>query len=169
MCIRTLVSLVLGLTFPVSVALVQQASAQLPHTPGQPVPFVTVDHDAEMVAAITKARASIQEFWESLAARRREETAHTLKVRISDGKNTEYMWLGNVVRRGRGYVGTIDNDPKRLRNVKADQRYAFKDDDIIDWMFMRNGKMVGNETLRPLLKHLSPEVAAKYRAAFEKP
>lgn len=34
---------------------------------------------------------------------------------------------------------------------------------------MRNGKIVGNETLRPLLKRLSPEDAQALRARLESP
>ena len=36
-------------------------------------------------------------------------------------------------------------------------------------LFKRNGKMVGNETLRPLLRRMAKEEAAPYWAMYEKP
>jgi uncharacterized protein YegJ (DUF2314 family) len=36
-------------------------------------------------------------------------------------------------------------------------------------MFMRNGKLVGNETMRPLLKRMPKEQADRYRAMYETP
>jgi hypothetical protein len=34
---------------------------------------------------------------------------------------------------------------------------------------MRNGKIVGNETMRPALKHMDPVEAEQYRATPEQP
>jgi len=36
-------------------------------------------------------------------------------------------------------------------------------------LFMRNGKMVGNETMRPVLKQLPKEEADEYRQIMETP
>ncbi len=56
-----------------------------------------------------------------------------------------------------------------MGNVEAGERYSFKEADISDWMFMRNGKIVGNETMRPLLKRMPKAEAARYRAMLESP
>jgi uncharacterized protein YegJ (DUF2314 family) len=45
----------------------------------------------------------------------------------------------------------------------------FKEADISDWMFMRNGKIVGGETIRPLLKSLPKANADALRAKLETP
>ncbi len=59
-------------------------------------------------------------------------------------------WISS--RDGGKLSGTINNEPEIVGNVSNGERYQFTDADISDWLYMRNGKMVGNETMRPLLK-----------------
>jgi uncharacterized protein YegJ (DUF2314 family) len=70
---------------------------------------------------------------------------------------------------GGRYSGIINNEPVYAKQVKAGERYEFGDAEISDWLFMRNGKMVGNETMRPLLKQLPQEEADEYRRIMETP
>jgi uncharacterized protein YegJ (DUF2314 family) len=41
-----------------------------------------------------------------------------------------------------------------VRKVKLGQRIEIPEADISDWLYMRDGKMVGNGTVRPLFKHM---------------
>ena len=51
--------------------------------------------------------------------------------------------LVEIQRAGGRYSGIINNEPVYAKQVKAGQRYEFGDAEISDWLFMRNGKMVG--------------------------
>ena len=125
--------------------------------------------DPEMNAAIAKARSTLSEFWKAVEAGNPNESDFALKVMIVDGPEVEHFWLTDVARSGAGYVGTISNDPNSVSNVTARQRYEFSEEEISDWLYFRNGKMVGNETMRPLLKRMPKEQADQYRALYEKP
>jgi len=125
--------------------------------------------DPEMEQARSKARASMAEFWRAHGERRPGTRAFALKVAIPHSQGHEHFWLQDVERKGDGYAGTIGNEPKYATQVKLGQRYAFGDQDISDWMFMREGKIVGNETMRPLLKRMPEQQAAQYRAMLERP
>lgn len=126
--------------------------------------------DAEMAAAINRARASLPAFWKALTAKTPGEELFALKVRIPFGEGSgEHFWLVDIERSGDQLSGIINNDPNEATHVVKGQRYVFKSEDISDWTFMRNGKIVGNETLRPLLKRLSPEDAQALRARLESP
>ncbi len=125
--------------------------------------------DPEMNAAIAKARSTLPEFWSAVEAGKPNESDFALKVMIVDGGEVEHFWLTEVAKSGTGYVGTISNDPNAVRNVTAGQRYEFNEAEISDWLYFRNGKMVGNETMRPLLKRMPKEQADQYRALYEKP
>jgi uncharacterized protein YegJ (DUF2314 family) len=129
------------------------------------------DTDSDMNAAIAAARSSLPEFFKELEHPKPGENNFALKVRIPYGTagRAEHFWLVDIVRKDDGFVGTINNEPEFADQVKAGQRYEFKDSDISDWLFMRNGKMVGNETMRPLLKHMSKQDADSYRALYENP
>jgi len=127
------------------------------------------DGDAEMNAAIAKARRTLDNFWDALETQRDGETGYALKVQIEDRNGVEHFWLTDIERDGKRIVGTIDNDPNLVRSVRLGQRFEFTDADISDWSFMRNGKIVGNQTLRPLLKRMPAELAEKYRQLLEEP
>jgi uncharacterized protein YegJ (DUF2314 family) len=53
--------------------------------------------------------------------------------------------------------------------VKLGQRVAIPEDQISDWLYLKRGKMVGNETVRVLMKHSSPEEAKRIKEMFLKP
>lgn len=127
------------------------------------------EDDAEMNAAIDKARRTLPEFWGALAAPGPSEANFALKVMISDGEAVEHFWLTDIERSGDVIVGTISNDPSDVKSVRMGQRYEFSEADVSDWMYFRNGKMVGNETMRPLLKRMPEDQAERYRALYEKP
>lgn len=118
---------------------------------------VTVeDDDAEMNAAIAQARSSLPQFWQTFEKPANGETDFALKVRITDANGTEHFWATEVERRGGIIKGTIGNDPDTVKSVKLGERIVIPEADISDWLYMRNGKMVGNATVKPLLKQMPP-------------
>jgi uncharacterized protein YegJ (DUF2314 family) len=150
---------VLGLTG--TPMLAQQAAPKVMSRPGE---------DAAMDAAIAKARASIATFWASLEKPKPEERGFSLKVKMptADG-NFEHIWVREITRKGDEITAQLANDPQNLPKLRSGSPIAFKESDVSDWLFMRNGKMVGNETMRPLLADMPPDIAAKYRAMLETP
>ncbi len=125
--------------------------------------------DPPMKAAIAKARASLPEFWSKLEKPAANETEFAVKVAIADGDIIEPVWLTRITRADGKLEGTISNVPNTVKNVKAGQRYVFTENRISDWQFKRNGKLVGNETMRTLLPKLPTEQAAAYRSLYETP
>jgi uncharacterized protein YegJ (DUF2314 family) len=120
-----------------------------------PVTSVAED-DSEMNAAIAKARASLPSFWQKFDHPGPGETDFALKVAIKDSNGTEHFWLVDLERKDGNITGTINNDPEIVKTVKDGDRIPIPEADISDWMYMRNGKMVGNHTVRALFKSMSP-------------
>jgi uncharacterized protein YegJ (DUF2314 family) len=127
--------------------------------------------DTEMNAAISKARASLPEFWTKLDAPATAESDFSLKVAIegTGSGEVEHFWLTDIMRKDGKIVGVISNDPETVKSVKRGQSYEINPEKISDWLYKRNGKMVGNETMRPLLKRLPAQQAAAYRSMYETP
>ena len=127
--------------------------------------------NAEMNAAIARGRATLPTFWASYEAPKASETGHSLKVRFANPKNNgEHIWMADVKRTAdAGYSGRFANAPRDLPGRKAGEVALFKEADISDWMFMRNGKIVGGETIRPLLKSLPRADADALRSRLETP
>jgi len=123
--------------------------------------------EREMDAAIARARAEVDVFIAALS--KGDGSDFAVKAPIQDGGETEHFWLTDVVYRDGAFEGLIGNDPGTVKNVKFGQKWKLSKLEISDWLFMKDGKMHGNYTLRPLLKTMSKAEAAKWRAQFADP
>ena len=133
-------------------------------------PVVSVrEADAEMNAAIARARNTLPTFWASYDAPKATEYGHCLKVRFAGDGYVEHIWRADVEKLPDGnYSGRFSNEPDNLPGNMLDQA-EFKQADISDWMFMRDEKIVGGETIKLLLKSMPKETADAMRARMEQP
>jgi uncharacterized protein YegJ (DUF2314 family) len=127
--------------------------------------------DPEMNVAIAHARETLPTFWASYEAPKPAESGHSLKVRFpTGGSRGEHIWMADVKKLPNGsYSGRFANQPRDLPRKRAGDLVEFKQADISDWMFMRNGKIVGGETIKPLLKSMPKADADALRARMEQP
>ena len=125
--------------------------------------------DAAMNAAMAKARAGLPAFWAALAHPAPDTERYSLKVAIKEGDKVEHFWTSDIERQGDRITAVIANEPDRITNVQMGQRINVPEGDISDWMYMRKGKIVGNQTLRVLLRYMPEDEAAKWKAMLEEP
>jgi len=114
--------------------------------------------DPHMAAAFRKARDTLPEFL-ALARAPRPTVDHlAVKVGIpTDGDGKEYFWISPFEPRGGKYSGRINNTPRAAKTVKFGQVIEFSQDEIVDWLYAENGKMIGNFTACALLKREPPD------------
>ncbi len=125
----------------------------------EPETLVTEGYDQkEMDEAIAKAKKTVDKFIQVLESGKGENFA--VKAPIKDGEKVEHFWITDVSFKDDKFTGRIGNDPGIVENVSIGQKWKIAKKDISDWMFMRDGKIHGNYTMRPLLKTL-PEAQAK--------
>ena len=127
------------------------------------------DEDPEMVAAIAKARRTLPRFWQAFENRDRGETNFSLKIMITDKERIEHFWLTDIARQDGKVMGTISHAPKIVSNAKRGERLEIPEAKIQDWSYMRGGKMIGNQTIRPVLKRMTAEEAAALKNVLEDP
>jgi uncharacterized protein YegJ (DUF2314 family) len=127
--------------------------------------------DAEMNAVIAHARDRLPTFWSSYDAPKPTETGHGLKVRFAVGSGrVEHIWMSDVKRLpGGNYSGRFANQPGDLPGKNIGDQAEFEQADISDWLFLRNEKVVGGETIKLLLKSMRKEEADVMRARMEQP
>ena len=93
-----------------------------------------------------------------------------MKVRFDVGAEVEHIWVSDVKKLSDGnYSGRLANEPSDLLGKSIGDQVKFKQTDISDWMFMRNEKVVGGETIKALLKSMPKEEADAARARMEQP
>jgi uncharacterized protein YegJ (DUF2314 family) len=75
----------------------------------------------------------------------------------ASARPVEWFWANNLHAEGPGFSAKLSNDPEDLHNVSFGQVIHFARQDIGDWMYFQNGKIVGNATACPALAHASAE------------
>jgi uncharacterized protein YegJ (DUF2314 family) len=119
------------------------------------------DHEA-MDAAIDRARSEVDLFVQELM--NPTGISHSVKVPIEDGSEVEHFWLTDITFNDGQFEGVIGNEPGIVRNVKYGQKWTVKKHEISDWLYLKDKKMYGNYTIRPLLDTMPPEQAEQLRA-----
>lgn len=127
------------------------------------------DDDPEMTAAIAKARSTLPQFWQTFEKPGKGEEGFALKVAITDPNGTEHFWANKIERQDGKIFGVIDNTPNIVGNVKIGDRIEIPEANISDWLYARDGKMVGNETVRPLFKQMSKAEVARFKSMMAEP
>src|SRR5512147_2399142 len=153
----------------VSIALLGILAALLTACSQRDKTISVKDDDPEMVAAIAKGRETLPKFWQVFEKAEHGEKDFALKVKITDRHGTEHFWATDIERKDGKIMGTINNDPNIVSKVKLGDRITIPEADISDWLYMRDGKMHGNYTMRPLLKSMSAKEAAEYKQMLAEP
>lgn len=121
----------------------------------------------EMDWAIDRARREVGWFLSQMQAGHGSDWS--VKVPIADGEKVEHFWLTSITYSNGQFSGLIGNDPGVVSNVSFGDEWTVSWSQISDWMFVRDGKIHGNYTMRPLLKTLPPEKARQLHAMLAQP
>lgn len=118
-----------------------------PRNPSDKISIVP-DDDERMNDAMIKARATVNTFLSAMKSPSQNMSMFSIKVHFKDGTKDEHMWISGVVFDGTHFHGVIANDPQLVKNFKAGQKVSVPINEISDWMFLQDNKLVGGETLR---------------------
>jgi uncharacterized protein YegJ (DUF2314 family) len=108
--------------------------------------------DAEMAAAMRRARDTLPEFLKLARAPRPTMRAFAVKVAVVEGDETEFFWIAPFEQRKSEFTGRINNTPQLVKKLRFGQTINFREDEIVDWLYQDGGKMIGNFTACVLLK-----------------
>jgi uncharacterized protein YegJ (DUF2314 family) len=125
--------------------------------------------DPIMQEAMKKARATLPEFWELKQRGDLNMTDFSLKVRFQGEEDIkEHIWLGDVEKTKDGFSGHLGNEPQFVDSLNADECVSFSEDQITDWMYMKDEKVYGNYTMRAQMQNmsLSDKEMVEFRAMF---
>ena len=124
---------------------------------GEPRVTMVDDDDPRMTAAINEARSTVGQFIAAVNNPTPSQSALSVKLPVSDGDQIEHMWLSEVGHANGKFTGHIANEPHQITTVKLGDRTEVAQDQISDWMYVDNGKLVGGYTLRVLRDAMSDE------------
>jgi len=131
--------------------------------PGKPDTVYVKSSDSKMDDAIRQARATVGEFITALQAPKSGERGFAIKKPfLVQGTTHEHIWLSNVTYDGKVFHGRVDNEPVDAKNVKLGDKATVGPEELSDWMFARDGKLVGGQTIRALYDLKSPAGRKKF-------
>lgn len=128
----------------------------------KPETLVEQYDEAEMDRAIATARSKVGEFLAVLE--KGDAETFSVKVPITDPNGTEHFWITDVTFKDGSFSGLVGNDPGVVRNVRYGQSWTVTQEEISDWMFLRDGRIHGGYTIDPLLPTYPKEEADAMRA-----
>ena len=122
------------------------------------LPVISAERDdRELQKATDDARQTVDQFIVALQNPKPSHSYLGLKAKFVEGDEVEFMWLSDVTYENDTYVGTVANNPVKLRNVKIMDRQEVSRNEIQDWMIVDDGRLVGGYSLRVLAKRMSAE------------
>jgi uncharacterized protein YegJ (DUF2314 family) len=122
----------------------------------------------DMAEAYKRARATLPQFLESALKPPPNTRGFAVKIGIPYGNRTdaEFFWISPFKPQGDKYVGNINNTPRLAKTVKLGQVIEFAETEIVDWLYVEDGKMIGNYIACALLKREPPQQAAAFMKQY---
>jgi uncharacterized protein YegJ (DUF2314 family) len=128
--------------------------------------FFLALNDPMIAAAIYNARETLPGFL--ALANRPGPTMEGFAVkiaRIADG-GPKYFWIHPFAHIEKRFVGQINNTPRSAVGLKMGDTITFTEPEIVDWMYMDRGRMLGNYSARAMLRSAPPEDREAFRRRF---
>jgi uncharacterized protein YegJ (DUF2314 family) len=139
-----------------------QSAAPPANTNARPGYASVSNDDPQMARAVEKAQRTLGFFMAALRAKKDGDTVLEIKKAFVDGDKVEHLWIKRVTYDGKNFHGQIDNQPAEIGNVHTGRRVTVAPREVDDWMFLKDGKLIGGYTTRVLYARLSPEDKASF-------
>lgn len=126
-----------------------------------------LDADVEMESAFQEARDTLDVFIERIATPHPNRTYVAVKVRFSplDGSPQD-IWVDNVTYRDGTFHGNMGDDIPSLR-LSFGEEIVIPTENIVDWMIVEDGKLIGGYTIRLAYERMSPEEKELFLEAID--
>jgi uncharacterized protein YegJ (DUF2314 family) len=126
---------------------------------GQKAETVQLDRAEEEITRIAEdARNTLSIFFRHVTGTGKGEHSFYVKypftVYDEGDVVTEQLWLSGIYFKNGAYYGKLANNPRYLHNMKAGDTVTFSADSVTDWMYIRNGKIIGGYSIKYLLEKI---------------
>jgi uncharacterized protein YegJ (DUF2314 family) len=123
-------------------------------------------NDPIMAAAILGARDSLAGF---LALAKRPAPmmeGFAVKIALLGVGGPAFFWIHPFAHIGDQFIGQIASTPRSAEGLKTGETITFTRGDIVDWMYMDAGTMVGNYSARAILRSALPQDRKAFQRRF---
>jgi uncharacterized protein YegJ (DUF2314 family) len=118
--------------------------------------------DLELDAAIEQARRSLDTFIETIATPHPDRPFVAVKVRFfPSSESPQDIWVDEVTYSDGVFRGNMGDDIPSLK-LELGKKITIQEKDVIDWMVVQDGKLIGGYTIRLAVKRMSPEERERF-------
>ncbi len=127
-----------------------------------PAPTTQLNSDVEMEAAFQQARATLDSFIQKIGTSHPNRTLVAVKVRfVLPDSSTQDIWVDQISYQDGSFHGTMGDDIPSLK-LNIDDKIKIESKDIVDWMIVEDGKLIGGYTIRLAFQRMSPEQKERF-------
>ena len=111
--------------------------------------------------AAEMAQATLDDFLSKAKQQPAGTSSFALKVRIQEGRDTEYFWLDEFTWSDGSFTGRVNTEPRLLKSIKPGQIVKFGRSQVADWKYLdeKTARTFGNFTACALLSKEPPAQA----------
>jgi uncharacterized protein YegJ (DUF2314 family) len=122
----------------------------------------TSSTDIELEHAIEQARASLDTFIARIRTPHANRTYVAVKVRFTPyGESSQDIWVDGVTYADGILRGNVGDDIPALK-LEVGEKIKIDEEEILDWMIVEDGKLVGGYTIRLAVQRMSPEARERF-------
>ena len=145
--------------FILTLCVLTVACAPTPVTISTPT---TAETDTELKTAIQHARDSLHTFIDKIATPHADRTFVAMKVRFHPpDESPQDIWVDEVTYSSGVFRGLMGDDIPSLK-LEAGEKITIDEEDIVDWMVVEDGKLIGGYTIRLAVQRMSPEERERF-------
>jgi uncharacterized protein YegJ (DUF2314 family) len=117
-----------------------------------------LNSDAEMEAAFRQARDSLDSFIQKIGTTYPDRTLIAVKVRfVLPEDSSQDIWVDQITYEDQdgSFHGVMGDDIPTLK-LSVDDKITIDRKDIVDWMIVEDGKLIGGYTIRLAYERMTP-------------
>jgi uncharacterized protein YegJ (DUF2314 family) len=109
-----------------------------------------------MDRAVQTAQETVNQFIAVLGSPKDNQSRFAVKTPFVEGDKVEHIWLNKVSFDGRVFHGQVDNEPVDIKGVRPGQEVSVSPNEISDWMYVQDGRLVGGYTIGAMFRNMAP-------------
>jgi uncharacterized protein YegJ (DUF2314 family) len=148
--------------FLFAVYIFMAACSPVPTKIATQVPSTQSNVDLEMEIAFQQAQDTLDSFIQKIDVPQPDRTLVAVKVRfVLPDSSTQDLWVDRITYKDGSFHGTMGDDIPTLK-LSVDDKITIRTEDIVDWMIVQNGKLIGGYTIRLAFQRMSPEQKERF-------
>jgi len=145
-----------------AICLLAFACSPAPTKSPTPILPTQLNSDVEMEAAFQQARDTLDSFIQKIGKSDPARTLVAVKVRfVLPDSSTQDLWVDGISYQAGSFHGTMGDDLPTLK-LSVDDKITIAKKDIVDWMIVENGKLIGGYTIRLAFQRMSPKQQERF-------